>query len=579
MRRNKTIRRQIQAAIIVISMLSMLILGGSVYFISTKNLEKNYKEDFSYNLKTSDNMMNIQTDNIVELMRNLLTNSNYLSTLQKASGNEADHFTTPEIRVFEKADSEIALQSKYVQDILCFSLDGKLSIHSKKSDISQYAALYNMENFEEQKWVKTAVSNKGKESVYGQNILTGKDDTISLTKYMINPVDGSGAGYLVINVSKKMLDEAFANHGAYETNCFMILDKNNDNSIVYFQGADEVGEEIYREYIENGDQSGSYVFAKREGRVDGWELVSGIQKDELNRQKQNIALLIVGFMVLLVAVGVAVAAAISRRIYEPLEKLEQTMQKVEEGERHITEQFDDSDVGRIGNKFKGMVNNNLVLRERLIYTKLRQREQELFLLQERINPHFLYNTLDALYCMAEINGVDDIAKMVEALSETFRLSLNKGNNLICVRDEIKHIEAYMTIQNMRFNNRFKLEIQIDGIEEVQILKLILEPFVENAICHGLEPKLGNGKVTLSGERKENGDILFVIPDDGVGVKDMSILEKGYGIRNVKERIQLYYGKEYGIEFESAEGMGTKVSVRISEMGMGLLHEEETIGNN
>ena len=245
------------------------------------------------------------------------------------------------------------------------------------------------------------------------------------------------------------------------------------------------------------------------------------------------------------------------------------MQSVEEGTRNITEEFDDSEIGLLGQKFKEMVNNNLVLRERLLYAKIKQREQELHLLQEQINPHFLYNALDALYCMAIVHEEDEIATMVAALSDNFKLSLNKGNNLITVKDELDHIRAYITIQNMRYKDKFHVQIQVEAnLMEKKILKLLLTPFVENAVYHGLETKLGEGNIWITGH-EEDGRMIFVVMDDGVGVDDMSKLDKGYGINNVRERIGLYYGEKSEVTITSEAGRGTRVKIVLAENKMRL----------
>lgn len=214
-----------------------------------------------------------------------------------------------------------------------------------------------------------------------------------------------------------------------------------------------------------------------------------------------------------------------------------------------------------------MVNNNLDLHEKLLHSEIREKEAELLLLQSQINPHFLYNTLDSLYFMAVIEHADEIAEMVLALSDTFKLSLNRGEKLIEVGDEIEKIKAYMKLQNMRYHNRFDLRIDIDeAMMDRKILTFILQPVVENAVYHGLEPKMGNEcYIHLSGRMKKEGDDRFMefrIKDNGVGIVDMSQLEEGYGVKNIKERLFLFYGEKAGIRYESEAGEGTEVTIRV-----------------
>ena len=567
----RTIQQQIQTAIIAISIISMLTLGVSIFALTTNKIVENYQQDFYYSLQTSDNIVELQLNSIIEGMRNLLLKEPYMNALSEAGQEKGSYFSSKETRILERSVNELTLQQASVQEVLSVSLDGKLHIHSKKSDLSQYTSYYRNGEILKQDWIKEAQDADGKEIILGSNALTGKDDTLSIVKYLRGSQEGSGVGYLIVNVSKNVFKKAFENRGNYKTNCFMVVDENADNRLIYFQGDESYKEDIYEAYASDpslADKT-SYVFSSRGSFVNGWKLVSGIQASELNAQKINVGVLIAVMILVLFGIGMFVSHTIARKIYMPLKKLERTMQSVEEGTRNITEEFDDSEIGLLGQKFKEMVNNNLVLRERLLYAKIKQREQELHLLQEQINPHFLYNALDALYCMAIVHEEDEIATMVAALSDNFKLSLNKGNNLITVKDELDHIRAYITIQNMRYKDKFHVQIQVEAnLMEKKILKLLLTPFVENAVYHGLETKLGEGNIWITGH-EEDGRMIFVVMDDGVGVDDMSKLDKGYGINNVRERIGLYYGEKSEVTITSEAGRGTRVKIVLAENKMRL----------
>ena len=570
-RNRRTIQQQIQTAIIAISIISMLTLGVSIFALTTNKIVENYQQDFYYSLQTSDNIVELQLNSIIEGMRNLLLKEPYMNALSEAGQEKGSYFSSKETRILERSVNELTLQQASVQEVLSVSLDGKLHIHSKKSDLSQYTSYYRNGEILKQDWIKEAQDADGKEIILGSNALTGKDDTLSIVKYLRGSQEGSGVGYLIVNVSKNVFKKAFENRGNYKTNCFMVVDENADNRLIYFQGDESYKEDIYEAYASDpslADKT-SYVFSSRGSFVNGWKLISGIQASELNAQKINVAVLIAVMILVLFGIGMFVSHTIARKIYMPLKKLERTMQSVEEGTRNITEEFDDSEIGLLGQKFKEMVNNNLVLRERLLYAKIKQREQELHLLQEQINPHFLYNALDALYCMAIVHEEDEIATMVAALSDNFKLSLNKGNNLITVKDELDHIRAYITIQNMRYKDKFHVQIQVEeNLMEKKILKLLLTPFVENAVYHGLETKLGEGNIWITGH-EEDGRMIFVVMDDGVGVDDMSKLDKGYGINNVRERIGLYYGEKSEVTITSEAGRGTRVKIVLAENKMRL----------
>jgi two-component system sensor histidine kinase YesM len=294
--------------------------------------------------------------------------------------------------------------------------------------------------------------------------------------------------------------------------------------------------------------------------VSGWEIVNVVEKRELSRDSSCIGWIALGLGFLMLLVCAFLSMLISRAISRPLDMLEETIKEVGNGNYRVDAEFGESEIGKIGSQFKNMVNNNLELHERLMNLELKEKEAELLLLQSQINPHFLYNTLDALYFKALIDKADDVAEMVQALSETFKLSLNKGDKLITVRDEIAKIQAYMKVQNMRHDNRFQFLVELE--EEMlpcKMLAFILQPLVENAVYHGLEPKVGNGYVRIEGYM-ESGDMVFHIIDNGVGIDDMQKLDQGYGVRNVRERIRLFYGEEYILSYDSRISEGTTATV-------------------
>ncbi|MDG0814066.1 sensor histidine kinase [Cohnella rhizosphaerae] len=197
----------------------------------------------------------------------------------------------------------------------------------------------------------------------------------------------------------------------------------------------------------------------------------------------------------------------------------------------------------------------------MLQAQLKEREAELRSLQAQIKPHFLYNTLDSIYWMSMLEEQHDIAQMALSLSESFKLSLNKGKETIPVYKELKHIEHYMIIQNLRYDNRFKYEQEVDSdIMSYEIMKLMLQPLVENAIYHGLEPKVGEGTVRLTG-RMDGEFLSFTVIDDGVGMADIRKTEEGYGMRNVRERLEIYYGPTSSFTIRSRPGEGTSIELR------------------
>jgi two-component system sensor histidine kinase YesM len=211
--------------------------------------------------------------------------------------------------------------------------------------------------------------------------------------------------------------------------------------------------------------------------------------------------------------------------------------------------------------------------QELYQEKLVKREMELKILQEKINPHFLYNTLDTINWIAREHNVEDISKMVIALSTMYRKTFNKGRDLISIRDVMTSIACYLDIQQIRYGDSFDYEINCEeGTENLEILNLIIQTLVENAIVHGIEGLSGKGRIEINTSR--SGDYLTVsVSDNGNGMSleklelirtsiNASGMESESGLRNVQKRIKLYYGNNFGIDIHSEANAGTKVSVTI-----------------
>lgn len=557
--RSCTINEQIRLALIILSVCTAVLLGVCSFSISKYTIEKNYKESFAYNLRVSNQIADIQIENIVELSRTLLNNSYFMNDILK-SEEEGKYFSSVRSHALESVCSALTSQDMMIGELVVIDKMGRLYSYTTNFGESRN---YRFIDVWENEWMPQIQQAKGKEVFFSYNILNPERTTsFSMGKQLNSPKTGETAGYLVVNIRKELFTEAFKPYDSgYKSLCCMVAGQ--DGNVTFLRGNEKYCQEIEEKYKENGTVDESYLTAELENKLTGWKIVSAVKKTELAKEAYLIGGIILIVILIVVILGFFIAKHISEWIYRPLNKLEGIIEEVGEGSRNISEKFDNSEIGKIGTKFKIMVNHNLELREHLLSSQLKEREAELLLLQAQINPHFLYNTLDSLYCMAMIHEADDMAEMVEALSDTFRLSLNKGNKLILVKDELEHVRSYMRVQKFRYGERFVLDVNVEQeIENCYILKFILQPFVENAMYHGLEPKLGKGKILVTG-KKDGDDLVFTIEDDGVGIRDISVLEKGYGVRNVKERIALYYGDKYGIWFKSNSGDGTQVTIKIA----------------
>ena len=279
-------------------------------------------------------------------------------------------------------------------------------------------------------------------------------------------------------------------------------------------------------------------------------------------------------------------AFISDKISNPIKSLDGSVREIESGNLDVEIVPSGSyEVEHLGKSIKNMLGRIKVLMSDLVAEHNAKRKSEFDTLQSQINPHFLYNTLDIIVWMIENENSDKAVNIVTALAKFFRISLSKGKNIITVKDEVEHVRNYLMIQNMRFKNRFEYSIDVD--EEVlsySSLKLMLQPLVENAIYHGMEFMDGDGEIDVK-VFKEDNSLYFTITDNGLGMsEDMveTLLSKdfvpskkgsGIGVKNVNERIKLYFGSEYGLKVESEPDEGTKITIHLPAVVYGENDED------
>lgn len=560
------LRRQIIIAMILLMLLTTVIIGIATFRVSKRTIERNYQSAHEHNLQVSSKVMDIYLQEIISAGRTLLEN-NRLINIMLTEEQESAYFSSKNQLEIDSILRDAVSHNSLMNGMLVVNENGNWRYYAKSKTYSGYLNHYYLkDNLLEEEWITTGKNAKGKEVFYPYDVLL-KDyakDCFCYVKNLINPITQESFGFLVVSIDKKIWLETFGKDTEeFVTNRYMVTlpeKKEEDSGVVYFTGSDEEKEKIYDAHY--NEDSSVYLFSSFVNKTTNWSFINVITKQELESDSRYIRQIIVIVIAVMILLSFAFATVISRRITKPLNKLASTISALEIGKLRVETDFDSSEVGKIGNKFKGLVNNNLELRERLLHLEIKEKEAQLLLLQSQINPHFLYNTLDALYFMAIIEQSDDIADMVNALSNMFKRSLNKGDKLIKLQDEIEHMKDYMKIQNFRFHDRYQLHIDIDDdLLNTKILTFLLQPILENAVYHGLEPKGEEGNIFLT-VKKLDEKLHISFYDDGIGIEDAEVLEQGYGIKNIKERIHLYYGAEYGIAFTSGKNEGTKVDIVI-----------------
>lgn len=325
-----------------------------------------------------------------------------------------------------------------------------------------------------------------------------------------------------------------------------------------------------------------------DSEYSNWRLALVQPKSELYKETDQLRLFTVAIIGLSILLAIIISWVVYSGIASPVLKLSRGMKRLSSGELNIhvdTKRKDE--FGFLIQSFNKMALVQKHLIEDHYEQQLRLTTTELKFLQSQINPHFLYNTLDSIYWMAKNYDADEISEMVMNLSKFFRLSLNKGREVFTMEESIEHLHYYLRIQQLRFMDNFTVEYRIsEDSKKVPILKLLLQPLVENAIIHGMEGKTSGGSVVISSWIEKGQTVMIRVDDNGPGIEpdrlryiqhelekmgmrsvpassqDEEHVKDLFGLRNVLSRMKLYYGKEAELSVASVRGEGTSATIAI-----------------
>ena len=364
----------------------------------------------------------------------------------------------------------------------------------------------------------------------------------------------------------------------------------NDGEIIYHPNQQEIDSGEFLEDLEGVADHvyGTYIsqFAGHERLTviqtvnqTRWRIVGVAMMDEIMDDLGSFQTALLFISAVMIIISIIATTIISKHITRPLRRLESEMRKVETGDFEVSlPQSHSIEVESLSSSFRIMVARIKVLMKRIKATEEIKRQRELDALQAKINPHFLYNTLDSVIWMAETGDNHGVVKMVSALARLFRISIAKGHDVITLSEELLHVQNYLDIQSMRYKDKFTYSITIPReLENAPTIKLIVQPIVENSIYHGIKYLQEEGRIEIKAEAVDDG-IKIIISDNGVGMKSetaAAILNpdqentvssgNGIGLRNIDERIKLSYGGKYGLSIWSEPDEGTTVTILIPHL--------------
>ncbi|MGH4137388.1 sensor histidine kinase [Clostridium sp.] len=520
-------------------------------------------------VEKSGNYVELYVDKLKVISNILVNNNETIDYLSESKNNEAEKNLSGLLNHTIESDPSI-------KSIIIVSKDGRLISNEKELNMSMSSDMMK------EQWYVDAIRSSMPilTKARMQNFSMDKDNWVISISQEIRDQKGNNLGVLLIDVKYKIIDNFLNDLNVGAKDYVFIL--NNKNEVVYHKDTNYfISPQLQNNLIAESKMPEGYD-AKIKSLIQSykikntdWTLFGISSLHELGVIKRNLIETIVLISVVFLLIIAYSGSYFAGRITRPIAKLEQAMRNIEENFTTV----ELSENGCYEAQSLAVHFNNMIQKIKKLLDEISQKEKylrtsELNALHSQINPHFLYNTLDTIAWMAEFKDTEKVVSPTKALAQFFRLSLNGGNEITTIYNEFEHIKQYLYIQKQRYGDKLSCDFYYDeNIKDVKILKIILQPIVENAIYHGIREVDRNGFINITA-KKQGKNIIFTIRDNGDGF-DLSLLQKekstkdvrlgGVGIKNVDKRIKLYYGEEYGVNIESIIGKGTTVYIIVGEI--------------
>lgn len=554
---NIKFRHKLIITYIFVGVIPILVLGSFCYSQIRRQLldrEKKNIQDYMQQAVTS-------LDNQMQIYNNLSDYLSYNQTISQVVGYPYKSYYEMYEQFTQKLDPLLSSLKYFHSDV------NQVTIYTSNDVVKHDATIAPISEIAGTSWYPAV--NASKEILW---FVEPKNQQVYSCRSMPQLEQADGEGILYINVDYNSLFESFKSMSSSNYGVFLV---NENGTVLYdYQKFEEKYKSLEVTYDKIEKQLMSdYTIMHTKTAYKEWTVY--IYKPNKLLLESVWRMVFGTLLVAAVCIIISLFAVtkISKIMVSGMEELTANMAKVEAGhmEIHVTSDAKD-EVGELIRGFGKMIDEINRLISEVYESKIAQKEYEMKALQAQINPHFLYNSLSLINWKAIEAEQADISRITLRLSSFYRTALNKGKNILKIRDEINNMKAYIDIQLMMHDDDFDVEIDVDEkILDYETLNLILQPLIENAIDHGIDLlEDRRGKIKILGKQEED-KVYLIVEDNGVGMekeKAEVILtqgSKGYGVRNVNERIQLYYGKDYSMHVESTVGVGTKITICIPVM--------------
>lgn len=584
--KNASIKYIISISFTIIAVAGMIVVGGALYLRFSNSTE----EMVSKNDQTIIEQVNLNLDSYLRNMMKI-SDTIYFRAIKKTDMSVEN--IEKEMDLIYEANKDnlisITLFSEYGEIIDSYPLQElKSNIDPRVNDWFQ-----NAKNRKENLHFSTPhVQNLFYDPNYKYTWVVSLSRAVEITKS-----GKTSSGVLLVDMNFSGIEQICKNVEVSKNGYVYLIDR--DGEIIYHPRQQLIYSNLITEnnkeaakyedgnHIEKFEGNKRLVTVKTVGYT-GWKLVAISPMSDVTAGYHEFRTFAFFIMIFAIFTLISINMFLSSRIANPIKDLEKAVKEFENGVVNLNISESGSyEIQHLTKAIKAMVNQMNSLMKNIMIEQESKRKSELNALQAQINPHFLYNTLDSIIWMIENENYDGAIVMVTALARFFRISLSKGKNVITVKDELEHARNYLTIQNIRYKNKFSYSIEADeDTLSLTSIKLIVQPLIENAIYHGMEYMSGDGDILVKSYKK--GEELYIdIIDNGLGmpqeVADKLLTEKvnnvqrkgsGIGLKNVHERINLYFGKDYGLEIYSEPDEGTTIRIHMPSIEFNSIKEEK-----
>lgn len=576
--RLKSIQTNMMLASVLLIVMTIIVMSVASYYLSKEAVQSSAQvyttelvKQVYNNIKSYVNGMKYMSD----LVSGNQTIQDYLSREKFDSLAEEEEYK----RTISTFLESMLVSRTDITSVSIFGYNGQFVSGNSELELNPNIDITSFD------WFKNARESEGKYAIsssHVQPLFKGSYPwVVSLSRELISKDGRKKLGVFLVDLNFSVMNDMFKDIKLGQRGYLFIVD--SYGNIVYHPQQQLIYSNLKYEMIDKVLETENDTFTSDEGgkrRIYtvqdsefGWKIVGVSYVNEVVGNQKEVMLSLIVLGIVCIVMANIISFLLSLRISQPIKQLQNYMKEVEKGNFNIHVPVSDTiEIGRLAFAFNIMVGKIKELMSQVVRDQEQKRKSEMNALQAQINPHFLYNTLDSIIWMAESNKSQEVVLMTSALARLFRTSISKGKELVTIETELEHITNYLKIQKMRYRNKLDYHIDIsENIRDYLTIKVILQPIVENAIYHGIKMKRGPGLITITSEETEN-DLILKVEDNGNGMDEETLRTlllptsgtdngKGVGVRNVNERLKLYFGIQYGLSYKSTLGEGTVVSIR------------------